>query len=61
MVYIAVRHNPQGEFYDPDLRELALGSSVFLFVSWFFPVAFCVLAVEALILLLLRRTGRHPR
>ena len=58
MVYVAVQHNPQGEFYDPDLRELVLGSLVFLFASWFLPVALFVFAVESLILLLLRRTGR---
>jgi hypothetical protein len=51
MLYIAVQHNPQGEFYDQDLHMLVWGSSIALFLSWLVPIAVVVFVVESLVLL----------
>lgn len=39
-VYAGLNHNPQGEFFDPQigLRSLHVGYTLFLFLSWFVPV-----------------------
>jgi hypothetical protein len=39
MLYIAVQHNPQGEFHDLDRHTLMAKCSVSVFLSWFVSVA----------------------
>jgi hypothetical protein len=59
MLYIAVQHNPQGEFYDLDRHTLVVKSSASVFLSWFGPVALVVFLVESLILFVWRLMPRH--
>ena len=36
MVFIAIEHNPQGEFADQVTGQVRVGASVELFLGWFF-------------------------
>jgi hypothetical protein len=59
MLYVAVQHNPQGEFYDLDRHTLVAKSSASVFLSWLAPVALVVFLVESLILFVWRLMPRH--
>jgi hypothetical protein len=61
MTYIAVQHNPQGEFYDLDSHTLVLPSVLPLFFSWAIPVAFIVFIIETLTLCLWRWFKARPQ
>jgi len=57
MLYIAVQHNPQGEFYDLDRHTLMAKCSVSVFLSWF--VSVVLVLFESLILFVWRLMPRH--
>jgi hypothetical protein len=59
MLYIAVQHNPQGEFYDLDRHTLMVESSACVFLSWFSLIALVVFLVESLILFVWRLVLRR--
>ncbi|MGP2491752.1 hypothetical protein ACTDI4_08980 [Mesorhizobium sp. PUT5] len=56
-LYIAVQHNPQGEFYDYDSHAVILLAAIPLFLSWFLPVALLVFVVQSLTALFWRWLG----
>lgn len=59
MLYITVKHNPQGEFYDLDRHILMAESSASVFLSWLVPVALVVFFVESLIMFVWRLMPRR--
>jgi len=47
-LYIAVKHNPQGEFYDYDSHTVVLAVAIPLLSSWFVSVAILVFIIHLL-------------
>ncbi len=62
MVWIALQHNPQGEFYHPDTGVLNWGNVPVLFTSWFLVVAVSLAVLGGVLasaLQLLRSKNTH--